>query len=108
MGLFNHIRPGPYCPRCGGDMDWQAKELYIREFPIANRCILMQLEPDVSGEAHTNCNACEWWHEARIDCGRMTIVESGPILVAGKPPRSRQMGFTYLDCQGNRKTRERI
>lgn len=94
MGLFNHIVPGPYCPSCGGDLDWQSKELYVRDLQIAKLYIEVSLSPDMSGEAHAGCYICELWYEARIECGVFEIVWSAPV---GAPkPRVKPVGKRYF------------
>jgi hypothetical protein len=76
MGMFNVIEAGLPCPNCGASVEWQTKDLSIRNFPIENLLFHIYLEPDMDGEMYTSCDRCFYWHEAEIVGGKITNMRS--------------------------------
>jgi hypothetical protein len=76
MGRFNVIEAGLPCPNCGASVEWQTKDLAIRDFPIDNLLLHIYLEPDMDGDMYTSCNNCFYWHEADIVKGQITNMRS--------------------------------
>ena len=76
MGMFNVIEGSISCPNCGGEVEWQSKNLSIRGYPIENLLLRITPEPDMDGEMHTSCHKCFYRLDADIVNGEVTNVRS--------------------------------
>lgn len=95
MELFNRIQLGPYCPKCGDDMEWQTKALFVREYPVDLQMMMIDLEEDMSGEGHAICDTCDCYYEAVLECGKLHIVWCSPLGVM-TPARGDWLGRKYV------------
>lgn len=89
MGLYNVIRSGQGCPKCGAAVEWQSKELEYSGLLLANVMETIELRPGMDGEMHAVCDVCRVWLDAGIHDGR--VLEIGvrrlePAKVAEPQP----------------------
>lgn len=94
------------CPHCKEGMNWRVNQLYIRDFlvtGIGKYKSVVELEPDMSGNAQASCRWCGWCYDGEINCGKISVAWALPIEFESN--RGIWVGKKYL-YKGETMTRE--
>jgi hypothetical protein len=79
MGAYNTIRSDRTCPTCQAPVEWQSKRLEHDRLIIANAMQEIELKPQMDGEMHAFCAACQTWTDATIKKGEVTELKSSKL-----------------------------
>lgn len=77
MGMFNAVKVGKDCPRCGAEVEWQTKDLILDGvYVIENTLETFELTKRISGVVYASCNKCGYWSEVIIRNGKLGKIKT--------------------------------
>lgn len=79
MGAYNTIRCAQTCPNCHAPVEWQSKRLAYDGLLLANAMQVIELRPQMEGEMHAYCAACQIWTDATIHQGEVVALKTSTV-----------------------------